>query len=96
MSFEAARTAVVEAIKREEPDNGVHLVFIDSKLAAAKAMTEDSLNNILNDNSRSPLDLDPVMSVATAIKGKMASGGRRRKTRRRSTKKSRASSARGV
>jgi hypothetical protein len=86
-SFEEARSAVVAEIDREEPDNGMHAMWIRSKKATALKMTEADMNNILNGPDAD--QFETKSAVAKDIQKKMQSAGGRRKTRRRkSTRRS--------
>jgi hypothetical protein len=86
-SFEEARALVIAEIDKEEPDNGMHAMWIRSKKAAAVTMTEADMNNIVNGPDVDKFE--PRSAIAKYIQKKMQSAGGRRKTRRRkSTRRS--------
>ena len=87
-SFTDAKATVIAAIKKEEPENGMHAQWIRTKLGAAESMTEDDMKTELA--KEKPASFSATRDVAEAISKKMTTGGRRKSrksTRRRLTRR---------
>lgn len=90
-SFETAKKEVLAAINKQQPDNGMEMMWLNSKKAAAEALTEETMKAEL----AKPATSDPTATreVAEQISKAMKTGGRRRKsrkaTRRRITRRRR-------